>query len=94
MRPDFDRFAWGPRLGAMRWPERLRALGDECWRAAQLIVFFVVAALLFSAPPRGGIFTSAVYESAAADPARPSIARASRVIDASETDANHTPVAR
>lgn len=55
-------------------------LGDECWRAAQLVVFFVLAALLFSAPPQSGIFTPAAFERNPADLARPPITRASRVV--------------
>jgi hypothetical protein len=46
------RLLWGPRLAAMPLFERLRRLGDECWSALQLVLFFVVAGVLFS-PPQG-----------------------------------------
>lgn len=83
MRADSRHFAfflWGRRLAGMRWDVRLRTLADECWRAAQLVVFFVIAGLLFSAPPQLGIFTPAVYDRGAADQARPPIARATFVV--------------
>lgn len=50
----FREIFWGKQMAKMGWAARIRYVGNEAWRSAQLVIVFVVAALVFGTPPTGG----------------------------------------
>lgn len=55
------RFIEAPPRRRRTLADQLKAAGDDCWRSAQLVVFFLAAAVVFSGPPAyAPIFTPAV----------------------------------